>query len=400
MEEKFVALKGSIDILKGHQFWPGQGETPNTFSFRFRYYLVLLLSVPFWLGVLLHLIVVLKDGLDVDLSGDISVLSSLFGLHFMIITFVWDLEKTSSLFRYLSHFEEFSKPDNFDERCRRLDLYSNLYSKYCIVGMTTYFIIKQLEVPDCERINREKGLKEMCGFFISMWIPFNTEIFPTKWILLALQTFGIFSIIKGGASVTFTAFEVAEYIVLKIKHLKRLSSEAFDDPREEVMRARVNHCVKYHHHIISICELFNSRYKNSNGCYVLMVGIIIAGLANQYMKEKNIGVLLHLGGWMLSFFLSCHAGQSLLSQSLEVADAVLASRWYQAPVDLQKDLVLVMVRAQQPLSLHAMPIGIMSYDLFVAVSTEEYSPESEPRFTLLQMLKTSYSYFTLLNKST
>jgi hypothetical protein len=186
----------------------------------------------------------------VDLSGDISVLSSLFGLHFMIITFVWDLEKTSSLFRYLSHFEEFSKPDNFDERCRRLDLYSNLYSKYCIVGMTTYFIIKQLEVPDCERINREKGLKEMCGFFISMWIPFNTEIFPTKWILLALQTFGIFAIIKGGASVTFTAFEVAEYIVLKIKHLKRLSSEAFDDPREEVMRARVNHCVKYHHHII------------------------------------------------------------------------------------------------------------------------------------------------------
>jgi hypothetical protein len=60
MEEKFVALKGSIDILRGHQFWPGQGETPNTFSFRFRYYFVLLLSVPFWLGVLLHLIVVLK----------------------------------------------------------------------------------------------------------------------------------------------------------------------------------------------------------------------------------------------------------------------------------------------------------------------------------------------------
>lgn len=53
---------------------------------------------------------------------------------------------------------------------------------------------------------------------------------------------------------------------------------------------------------------------------------------------------------------------------MNIASAAVNSRWYEAPVELQKDLLVLLANAQRGLHLHAIPIGVMSYDLYVAVN--------------------------------
>ncbi|XP_044271235.1 odorant receptor 85b-like [Tribolium madens] len=371
-------LQKSIEIMKNLQLWPQNEQT----NLRRRYLIVILLCSPLTVGLAAHLIVCLKDNLDVDLSANIAVLSAVAGLTYMLIVFVWSHDKLVHLLAKLGTHEIFGAPDNFKKRSGRLNLYSRLYLYYADGGLLVYALWQIVEMPECRKLNQEKGLSEICGLIVPFWAPFNIEWFPLKHIIWINQLFGLYIIITGGAAVSMTTFEVAQYICLKIKHLNRLLREAYDDPREEVIENKLLHCIRYQQHIIRTNELFNVCYKHCNGCYVVMVGIIIASLLNQILKEKSVGAVIHFAGWICSFFICCHAGQAVLSESLTVPQAALNSKWYEAPLKSQKELLLLLVRSQKAFNLQATPVGIMSFDLFIT------------------LLKTSYSYFTLLHQST
>ncbi|KAJ8961301.1 hypothetical protein NQ318_008987, partial [Aromia moschata] len=65
-----------------------------------------------------------------------------------------------------------------------------------------------------------------------------------------------------------------------------------------------------------------------------------------------------------------------------IGDAVYSSRWYQSDAKTMKTCLLIMMRTNRPATLDALPLGKMDYQLF------------------LMILKTSYSYLTLLNQTT
>ncbi|KAJ3642123.1 hypothetical protein Zmor_024934 [Zophobas morio] len=380
-EERF--LNHSLKQLRIRQFWTQKGHSVS-FAFYFRYFLTVIICSPFWLGLLVHFIIVIRDDLDVNLSGDVSVLTSIVGLHFMSFSIVWKHKKIADLFNALTAPTEFGKPDNFEQTIRKLNLYSKSYASYCISGMFVYAFIKHQEVPQCLRNNEEKGLQEVCGAMTPTWTPFdiNFNRFPNRQFLLVVQLISVFVIICGGAAVSFTTFEIATVIVLKMKHLRTLLRHAFDDPKNVVWWKNIDCCIKYHRHIIKLQELFDMQYKYPNGSYVLIVGVVIAGLANQYMKEKNFGAIIHLGGWVFSFYICCRAGQILLTESMMIPNAIYNSKWYKLPVDLQKIVLMIITRSQQPMELHAAPIGVMSHELFIT------------------LVKTSTSYFALLSQTT
>ncbi|KAJ3642128.1 hypothetical protein Zmor_024937 [Zophobas morio] len=379
--EKF--LNHSLKQLRIRQFWTQKGHSVS-FAFYFRYFLIVIVGTPFWVGLLVHFITVIRDDLDVSLSGDVSVLTSVIGLHFMSFTIVWKHKYISDLFNALTAPTEFGKPDNFEKTVRRLNLYSKSYACYCVSGTFTYALLRYQAIPQCMRDNAEKGLHEVCGTITPSWSPLgiNFNRFPNRQLLLIVQLISVLIIICGGTAISFTTFELATVIVLKMKHLHRLLRHAFDDTKEVIWWKNLDHCIKYHRHIIKLQELFDMQYKFPNGSYVLLVGIVIAGLANQYMKEKNFGAIIHLGGWVFSFFICCHAGQILLTESLLIPTAVYNSKWYDLPLDLQKTVLMIITRSQQPMELHAAPIGVMSHEFFIT------------------LVKTSTSYFALLRQST
>ncbi|KAJ3642127.1 hypothetical protein Zmor_024936 [Zophobas morio] len=380
-DDKF--LNHSLKQLRIRQFWTQKGH-PVSFAFYFRYFLSVVICSPFWVGLLLHFITVIKDDLDVNLSGDVSNLTSVIGLHFMSFSIVWRHKKIADLIDALTASTEFGKPDNFDKTVRKLNLYSKSYACYCVSGTFIYALLRTQEIPRCLRNNEEKGLHEVCGTMIPTWTPFdiNFNRFPNRQLLLIVQMTSVLGIICGGTAISFTTFEIATVIVLKMKHLRRLLKHAFDDPKDVVWWKNLDHCIKYHRHIIKLQELFDMQYKYPNGSYVVLVGIVIAGLANQYMKERNFGAIIHLGGWVFSFYICCHAGQILLTESMMIPNALYNSMWYRVPVRLQKIVLMIITRSQRPMELHAAPIGVMSHELFIT------------------LVKTSTSYFALLSQST
>ncbi|RZC41550.1 odorant receptor 82a [Asbolus verrucosus] len=381
-QEEYAVLNRTLEALRLYQLWPKKGQSFSSGNrYHLRYFLMLVTCSPLWIGTILHIAIVLKDNLEINISEDYSLISSLTGLHIIHLSFVWKQKKVALLYKHLSNFETFGKPVNFDKRNRQLNLFSKLFSFYCGFGILIYAIIAIQAEPKCRRTNEEKNLNEICGMFTPIWAPFNIDFFPLKQIAFAIQIYGIVIIIKGGASISFSSYEVAQHIVLRIEHLNGLLRKVFDDPDDTIKRRSLINCIRYHRYIIDIFELFDDCYKNCYGCYVIMTGIIFGCIAKQFVQESNVGALIHLGGWVFSLFFCCHAGQSVLSGSMTIAPAAFESKWYEAPVELQRDLLMLIMRSQLPFYHHATPIGTMTFSLFI------------------NLIKTSYSYFTLLNES-
>ena len=263
-EERF--LNHSLKQLRIRQFWTQKGHSVS-FAFYFRYFLTVIICSPFWIGLLVHFIIVIRgkkhvknypfekfftDGLDVNLSGDVALLSSIAGFHFMAFSIVWKHKKIADLVDALTAATEFGNPDNFEKTIRRLNLYSKLYAFYCLFGTFIYAFIRHQEIPQCLRNNEEKGLQEICGLMSATWTPFdkNFNRFPDREFLFIVQEFSVIVIMCGGTAVSFTTFEIATVIVLKIKHLHKLLRHAFDDSDRVVWRRNLDHCIKYHRHII------------------------------------------------------------------------------------------------------------------------------------------------------
>ncbi|XP_019762286.1 odorant receptor 85b [Dendroctonus ponderosae] len=99
------------------------------------------------------------------------------------------------------------------------------------------------------------------------------------------------------------------------------------------------------------------------------------------LKEYSIHPMLHLIGYAMAVFLVCQNGQKIRDQTYDIQDAVYKARWYDNITSTTKDSQLIMLRCQKPLCMDAIPFGIFNFSL------------------LLVIIKTSYSYLTLINKT-
>nr|QNH68044.1 odorant receptor 19 [Apriona germarii] len=110
--------------------------------------------------------------------------------------------------------------------------------------------------------------------------------------------------------------------------------------------------------------------------------LIFGCIGNLILKSKPLAGICYLMGYITALFLLCHGGQRITDETLSVADAVYNSRWYHGDAQIMRDMIIILARSQRPASLGALPLGAMNYSLF------------------LMIIKTSYSYLTLLNQNT
>ncbi|XP_050513941.1 odorant receptor 47b-like [Diabrotica virgifera virgifera] len=115
----------------------------------------------------------------------------------------------------------------------------------------------------------------------------------------------------------------------------------------------------------------------------LVSAFVIACSENQLLHGvKPLGALLFIAGWLAALLLLCHTGERLMNFTFSLREDICTSDWHLASPSVQKDVGFILLRCQQPLYLSALPLGAINYGLFV------------------MMVKTSYSYLTLLNNST
>ncbi|GJQ74811.1 putative odorant receptor [Trypoxylus dichotomus] len=107
----------------------------------------------------------------------------------------------------------------------------------------------------------------------------------------------------------------------------------------------------------------------------------------------SIRYVLHLLGWILILFLQCYYGQKVIDESIGVATDIYATPWYTSSVKVQKDILLILTRAQKPLTLRAMKFGTMSAQTFLSVIPLSYLYKlCDRNCSTLQLVITNENY--------
>ncbi|XP_049825914.1 odorant receptor 4-like [Aethina tumida] len=142
--------------------------------------------------------------------------------------------------------------------------------------------------------------------------------------------------------------------------------------QKEIMKL----CIRYHQDIISISNKTAKLYNKVLGIHTIFTAIVIALIARQ---SSNIDAVVQMIGWLTTIFIMCHSGQDLIYISETLGDKIICMcNWYKMNKSLQRDLQLIILRSQKPLTISAGPFANLTYDLFIMI------------------IKMAYSYFTLI----
>jgi hypothetical protein len=285
----------------------------------------------------------------------------------MIFVYVQNQPRIALLMRDLTNFENFGSPPGLEIQEKRLNSLSNGTFFYAILGTTLYTLVKMSQKSECERISQEKGINENCGFIAPFWMPFRTSYLPVYFLVLSYTFVASQLLMKPSLIMTFNAFEIAEHIILKIKHLNSMIITCFDDDNYEICQNKLRNCILYHQEIVDLALRLDKYFSNGMLTHLAITGIVCACIEKQFVDGDRICAAMHVSGWILTLLLACIAGQLLINASESIPEAIWASKWYQADVRLRKDLCFFLARSQKNSYISVGRFDILSYSLFVKV---------------------------------
>nr|XP_015834400.1 PREDICTED: putative odorant receptor 71a [Tribolium castaneum] len=333
----------------------------------------ILFTCPWVLSVFMHLIVSIRNNADIHLSEDVALMVAFTGVYYMTIIYVKKQPKVAFLLRDLSYFQ-FGKPPGFDETERILGFLSKLTFCYSVMAVVIYNYIKYRQKPECERMNKLKGLKENCGMLTPTWWPFEINYSPAFQLIFLYIFTSTQVMMKLSLMISFNVLEMAHHIILRINHLKTMILESLDEQDYEASKRKIKTCILYHLEILGFAERMDDCFSNGMFAHLTITAAICGCLEKQFVDGDNqLGSLLHIFGWILALFLACLGGQHLINASETISDAIWSSKWYDADLRLRKDLIFMMARSQVGLYLNVGGFGILSYALFLSVIKMSYS---------------------------
>ncbi|XP_030760808.1 odorant receptor 85b-like [Sitophilus oryzae] len=165
----------------------------------------------------------------------------------------------------------------------------------------------------------------------------------------------------------------------KIDHLRTLLEGVFQNTSYDIKKQKLKVCILYHQQIIRLNERISALVTEMLGQISFVAAIVISCIGNVIVKQYSIGALVYMGGFVTAVYMMCLTGQIIKDETLKVDNIVFNLNWY-TDLNLAKDMVLIMRRSQKPVNLRSFLFGVFDYQLLVVI------------------IKTSYSYFTLMTQ--
>ncbi|XP_063907540.1 uncharacterized protein LOC135125786 [Zophobas morio] len=83
--------------------------------------------------------------------------------------------------------------------------------------------------------------------------------------------------------------------------------------------------------------------------------------------------VLHFSGCLIALAFACFSGQILINASESVSESIWFSKWYEADLRLQKDILFMLTKSQKIFYLTAGPFSTLSFPLLVSIVKFSYS---------------------------
>ncbi|XP_049818550.1 putative odorant receptor 85d [Aethina tumida] len=215
------------------------------------------------------------------------------------------------------------------------------------------------------------------------WLPFNSDDhYISAFSLHSIAAFigTVFNSVTAIFYLTCMIFICCRLRILQ--HRIKTMGTSMHQP-ELVIKTVLNSLIVDHQTIIEYTEQFNNDINLILLVDFTLNSVQVASIFFQLVTLKlsllNLVFLTtYFGLTSLQIFSSAWFANEIKEQSLGVADAICEHNWHEQSLSIQKTLMLMMTRAQKPLTLTVGPFSTMSNN------------------TPITIMKASYSYVTLM----
>ncbi|XP_071873036.1 odorant receptor 13a-like isoform X3 [Bombus fervidus] len=128
-------------------------------------------------------------------------------------------------------------------------------------------------------------------------------------------------------------------------------------------------CVMMHYKCLQLYDVLEKCCRNLYLITMVLNGVILSVTAVEVIvfldrPAEAIRAIVYLAAQQFHLYMISLPGQTLLDQSVELADKIYDSNWYKIPTKLQKVLYLMQVRSNKPCILTAAGIYEMNIESF------------------------------------
>ncbi|XP_050509344.1 odorant receptor 63a-like [Diabrotica virgifera virgifera] len=378
-----ICMPVTIRIMRAFQVFPPKGkELEPGIRFYLKFLLISVISCLPWLSSILHLVKTLQSKENNRIELDVNYAVSFTTTYALVWAYFVKIKSVSAMYNYMSDFETFGKPLDFDRDNMDFNKYAKMHFVYLesliwIIIFTSNIFKKET----CHLENQARNMTEVCGLFTYTWTPFNIDFFPVREIYMLVQVFGVHHLYMVAGLMAWLVFETTHHIVVRIRHVKHVIIEALAEKDPVIRRDRFRGAVQYHNSLFGLEYIVNDAFSIFQFTHMVLTAAVLGTGIYSLLHAKSLSTFMVCTGWFWGLFMDCFSGQRLRDESLELAVAVYESPWYTYEVDLQMDVMLVLKRCQTSLQLRAGSFGVMDRAMFLGV------------------LKVTYSYIALLQNT-
>uniref|UniRef100_R9PSP1 Odorant receptor n=1 Tax=Dendroctonus ponderosae TaxID=77166 RepID=R9PSP1_DENPD len=223
-------------------------------------------------------------------------------------------------------------------------------------------------------------------FMHDLWYPFNREDYIYLVICIAFICDMQGLVCNAACQTTLLCLMIYARTRLKILQirLRKFDKIAVEEYEGDVVRA-VKDLIAEHQYLINFVKSLNDRTQHVLLLEFMLNSLCLASGTSQFIIIDTTSgwlatVFLNLYVIVQIFILSWHANE-ISVEGLAVSDAIAASQWQKQSKEVQKLLIIMMMRAQKPIGLTAGPFFRMTNS------------------TAVQTMKVAYSYASIMTQN-
>lgn len=196
------------------------------------------------------LIYIFLDNTYINFDLDLVYISHWSGIYYFNYCYFVKVKLSIKLYKILSDFRTFGIPINFNETNERLNKFSRIHHVYITGVVAGFTLFPLLEAKECHAKNLKNNLNELCGIVGTAWWPFNIDFFPVKQLYLMYEMYCGYMLVITASGVTFALAECTEHVILRLKHVKFLFIESFQENNPYLRNEKFGKAVAYHNDIL------------------------------------------------------------------------------------------------------------------------------------------------------